>query len=307
MPRQIVECVPNFSEGRNPAVIDALARSILSVPGVALLDRQADVDHNRCVLTLAGAPAAVAEAAIRSVGKAAELINLTASRGVHPRVGAADVVPFVPVEGVSLADCVALAVYAAQEIWDRFRVPVYLYEAAARRPDRVNLADVRRGQFEALLAEMGTVPARAPDVGGPDCHPTAGATVVGARKFLIAFNINLATPDVSVARRIARTIRFSSGGLPFVKSIGLLLASRNLAQVSVNLTDFDETPVHVVYEAVRREAEKWGVGLAGAEIVGLVPRKAFEMSAEYFLRMENFSLDLILENRLEAALAEPRE
>jgi glutamate formiminotransferase len=255
------------------------------------------------VLTFVGPPAAVAEAALRGVEKAVELIDLTKHQGAHPRIGAADVVPFIPIEGVTLEECVRLAERVGGEIWSRLKVPVYLYEAAARRPERVNLENIRRGQFEALLKEMGTEPGRAPDIGEPVCHPTAGAVVLGARKFLIAYNVNLGTPDVELARRIARTIRFSSGGFRFVKSMGVMLGSRNLAQVSINLTDFEQTPLHLVFETVRREAERYGVPVVGSEIVGLIPRKAIEMAAEYFLRAENLSPQLVLENRIADAVA----
>jgi glutamate formiminotransferase len=301
MPRQLVECVPNFSEGRDIARIDAITRSIAAVPGVVLLDRESDADHNRSVLTFVGPPDAVAEAALRAVETAAALIDLTAHRGAHPRIGATDVVPFIPIEGVTLADCVELAHRVGRQIWSRLRIPVYFYEAAARQPWRVNLENIRRGQFEALLEEMPTIPERRPDVGEAACHPTAGATVVGARQFLIAYNINLGTADVAIAKRIARTIRFSSGGFPCVKAMGVLLASRNLAQVSMNLTDFERTPMHVVFEAVRREAERHGVEVVGSEIIGLVPKKALEMAAGYFLRIENFTPGLVLENRMAEA------
>ena len=303
MPRQIVECVPNFSEGRDAGKIDAIVQAALAVPEVVLLDREADADHNRSVLTFAGPPAAVADAAFRAVEKAVALIDLTVQQGAHPRIGAADVVPFVPIEGITLAECVQLAERLGGEIWSRLKVPVYLYEAAARRPERANLENIRRGQFEALLQEMGTVAARDPDIGDAVCHPTAGATVTGARKFLIAYNINLNTPDVAIAKRIARTIRFSSGGFRYVKAMGVMLTSRNLAQVSINLTDFEQTPMHVVFEAVRRESERYGVAVAGSEIVGLIPRKAIELSAEYFLRYENFRPELVLENRIASALS----
>ncbi|HEY1184203.1 MAG TPA: glutamate formimidoyltransferase [Bryobacteraceae bacterium] len=303
MSRQLVECVPNFSEGRNAAKMDAIVAAITAVPEVTLLDREADADHNRSVLTFVGPPAAVAEAALRGVEKAVELIDLTKHQGAHPRIGAADVVPFIPIEGVTLEECVRLAERVGGEIWSRLKVPVYLYEAAARRPERVNLENIRRGQFEALLKEMGTEPGRAPDIGEPVCHPTAGAVVLGARKFLIAYNVNLGTPDVELARRIARTIRFSSGGFRFVKSMGVMLGSRNLAQVSINLTDFEQTPLHLVFETVRREAERYGVPVVGSEIVGLIPRKAIEMAAEYFLRAENLSPQLVLENRIADAVA----
>ncbi len=303
MPRQLVECVPNFSEGRDAAKIDAIVQAILSVPEVVLLDRESDADHNRSVLTLVGPPAAVGDAAVRAVEKAVELIDLTKHQGAHPRIGAADVVPFIPIEGVTIEECVRLAERVGTEIWNRLKVPVYLYESAARRPERVNLENIRRGQFEALVAEMGAVPERAPDCGDPICHPTAGATVVGARKFLIAYNVNLGTSDLSIAKKIAKTIRFSSGGFRFVKSMGVMLASRNLAQVSINLTDFEQTPMHVVFETVRREAERYGVPVVGSEIVGLIPRKSIELSAEYFLRFENFRPELVLENRIAEALA----
>lgn len=295
---QLVECVPNFSEGRDVAKIDAIAETVRSVPDVVLLDREADADHNRSVLTFVGPPAAVADAAFRAVEKAVALIDLTKHQGAHPRIGAADVVPFIPIEGMTLEDCVKLAERVGNEIWNKLKVPVYFYEAAAKRPERVNLENIRRGQFEALLAEMATVPDRMPDCGEPVCHPTAGAVVVGARKFLIAYNINLGTTDVGIAKRIAKTIRFSSGGFRYVKSMGVTLASRNLAQVSINLTDFEQTPIHLVFETVRREAERYGVPVVGSEIVGLIPKKALEMSAEYFLRCENFKSDLVLENRV---------
>jgi len=302
MPRQLIECVPNFSEGRDAAKMDAIVGTILAVPEVALLDRESDSDHNRSVLTFVGPPSAVADAAFRAVEKAVELIDLTKHQGAHPRIGAADVVPFIPIEGVTLEDCVRLAERVGNEIWSRLHVPVYFYEAAAKTPDRVNLENIRRGQFEALVKEMATEPHRRPDCGDPVCHPTAGATVVGARKFLIAYNVNLGTPDVGIAKKIAKTIRFSTGGFRFVKSMGVTLASRNLAQVSINLTDFEQTPMHLVFETVRREAERYGVPVVGSEIVGLIPRKAIEMSADYFLRYENFRPELVLENRIAEAM-----
>jgi len=302
MPRQLVECVPNFSEGRDAAKMDAIVQAILTVPGVVLLDRESDTDHNRSVLTFVGPPAEVADAAFRGVEKAVELIDLTRHQGAHPRIGAADVVPFIPIEGVTLEECVRLAERLADQIWTRLRVPVYLYESAARQPTRVNLENIRRGQFEALVKEMGTVPERAPDVGDAACHPTAGATVVGARKFLIAYNVNLGTPDVAIAKKIAKNIRFSTGGFRFVKSMGVMLRTRNLAQVSINLTDFEQTPMHLVFETVKREAERWGVNVVGSEIVGLIPQKAIEMSADYFLRFENFRPELVLENRVAEAI-----
>ncbi len=302
MARQLVECVPNFSEGRDAATIDAIIAAILSVPDVVVLDRESDVDHNRCVITFVGPPDAVGQAAFRSVEKAVSLIDLTKHQGAHPRLGAADVVPFIPIEGVTVEDCLKIAERTAQEIWNKLKVPVYFYEAAAKQPGRVNLENIRRGQFEALVKEMGTVPARKPDVGDAVVHPTAGAVVVGVRKFLIAYNVNLGTPDVNIAKKIAKTVRFSNGGFRYVKAMGIMLEGRNQAQVSMNLTDFEQTSMHLVYETVRREAERYGVHVVGSEIVGLIPKKTLEMSAEYFLRFENFKPELVLENRMADAL-----
>ena len=300
--KRLIECVPNFSEGRDPAKVDALVHAMSGVPGVHVLDREMDADHNRCVITLAGEPEPVAEAALRGVGKALELIDMTQHAGAHPRVGATDVVPFIPVDGVTLEDCVALARRVGNEIWKRYRIPVFFYEAAAIRPERTNLENIRRGQLEGLREEIKKSHDRQPDVGDPKVHPTAGVTVVGARKFLIAYNVNLNTPDVGIANKIAKAIRFSSGGLRYVKSMGVELKARHLAQVSINLTDYEQTPMHRVYAIVKREAERYGVTPAGSEIVGLVPKKAIEMAADYFLQLENFSPAQVFENRLEAAL-----
>ncbi len=300
--KRLIECVPNFSEGRDPAKVDSIVGAMSSVPGVYVLDREMDADHNRCVVTIAGEPDAVAEAALLGTGKALELIDLTKHSGAHPRVGATDVVPFIPIEGVTIEDCVALARRVGHEIWQRYRIPVFFYEAAATRPDRVNLENVRRGQFEGLREEMKKNHARQPDVGEPKLHPTAGVTVVGARKFLIAYNVNLNTADISIANKIAKAIRFSSGGLRYVKSMGVELKARNLAQVSINLTDFEQTPMHRVYEMVKREAERYGAMPVGSEIVGLIPKKAIEMAADFFLQLENFSPAQVFENKLEAAL-----
>ncbi len=300
--KRLIECVPNFSEGRDAAKVDAIVSAISSVSGVYVLDREMDADHNRCVITLAGEPDSVAEAALRGVGKAMELIDLTKHTGAHPRVGATDVVPFIPIEGVTIEDCVALARRVGHEIWGRYRIPVFFYEAAAVRPNRVNLENIRRGQFEGLREEMKHNHDRQPDVGEPKLHPTAGVTVVGARKFLIAYNVNLNTSDVGIANKIAKAIRFSSGGLRYVKSMGVELKARNLAQVSINLTDFEQTPMHRVYEMVKREAERYGVVPVGSEIVGLIPKKAIEMAADFFLQLEGFSPSQVFENKLEAAL-----
>lgn len=299
---RLIECVPNFSEGRDHHKVDAIVSAMSAIPGVYVLDREMDADHNRSVITLAGEPQAVAEAALCGVGKAMELIDLNKHSGAHPRVGATDVVPFIPIEGVTIEDCVSLARRIGQEIWARYRIPVFFYEAAALRPDRVNLENVRRGQFEGLRKEMKHNHDRQPDVGEPKLHPTAGVTVVGARKFLIAYNVNLNTSDVAIANKIAKAIRFSSGGLRYVKSMGVELKARNLAQVSINLTDFEQTPMHRVYEMVKREAERYGVAPVGSEIVGLIPKKAIEMAADFFLQLENFSPSQVFENKLAAAL-----
>jgi glutamate formiminotransferase len=299
--KQLIECVPNFSEGRDAAKVDALVAAMSAVPGVSVLDREMDADHNRCVITLAGEPDAVAEGALRGVGRALELIDLTRHTGAHPRVGATDVVPFVPVDGVTIEDCVALARRVGREIWERYKIPVYFYEAAALRPQCTNLENIRKGQFEGLREEAPRNPDRAPDVGGPALHPTAGATVVGARKFLIAYNINLNTPDVEIAKKIAKAIRFSSGGLRYAKAMGVDLRARNLAQVSINMTDFEQTPLHRVFEMVEREAKRYGAMIVGSEIVGLVPQRALDMAADFYLQLENFSPAQVLENRLAAA------
>lgn len=296
----LIECVPNFSEGRDPEVVERIEAALQGVPGVSVLDRSLDPDHHRAVITAAGEPAAVAEAAVRAVGEAARWIDLNRHRGVHPRMGAADVVPLVPVAGLSLEECAALAHWVGEEIWRRHQVPVYFYGAAARRPGRTNLEDIRRGQFERLREEAPSNPERRPDVGGPGLHPTAGAVAVGARGFLIAYNVNLNTAEVEIARQIARRVRFSSGGFPHVKAMGVKLASRHLAQVSMNLTDFERTPLEELFAAIRQEAARLGAAVADCEVVGLIPRKAFQQAPEFFRRCANFRLDRILENRLES-------
>jgi glutamate formiminotransferase len=296
----LVECVPNFSEGRDKAKVDAIVDA-MKIDGVYLLDREMDADHNRCVITLVGEREPIQEAAILGVGKAAELIDLTKHQGAHPRMGASDVVPFIPIEGVTIEDCVAMARHVGAEIWKRYQIPVYLYEAAATTLERQNLENIRRGQFEGIRAEIATNPARKPDFGEPRVHPTAGATVVGARKFLIAYNVFLNTPDVEIAKKIAKAVRFSSGGMRFVKGAGFLV--RGMAQVSMNLTDFEQTPVHRVFEVVKREAARYGVMPVSSEIVGLIPKRALEQAAEWFLQVENFDSSLILENRLAAVMS----
>jgi glutamate formiminotransferase / formiminotetrahydrofolate cyclodeaminase len=296
----LVECVPNFSEGRDRAKVDAIVDA-MKVDGVYLLDRESDFDHNRSVITLVGEREAIQEAAIRGVGKAAELIDLNVHSGAHPRMGAADVVPFIPIDGVTIEDCVAMARHVGEEIWKRFQIPVYLYEAAATTAERQGLENVRRGQFEGIRAEIATSAARKPDFGEARVHPTAGVTAVGARKFLVAYNVFLNTADVEIAKKIAKAARASNGGLRFVKGAGFLV--RGMAQVSMNLTDFEQTPVHRVFEMVKREAARYGVNPVSSEIVGLIPKKALEAAAEWFLQVENFDSSLILENRLAAVMS----
>lgn len=287
---RLIETVPNFSEARDQSVIDSLAEVVRSTSGAMLLDRTSDFDHNRTVFTIAGEPEAVAEAGIRLAGEAAQRIDLTKHHGVHPRLGACDVLPFVPVNGVTLEECISIAHRAGEEIWRRYGVPVYFYEAAALRPERKKLEDVRRGEFEN--------PQLPPDVGNGKLHQTAGAAIVGARKFLIAYNINLNTADISIAKEIARKIRTSSGGLSHVKALGLDLKSRGIAQVSMNLTDFDVTPIDIVYRTVEDEAAVRNVSIAGSELIGLIPQRALPSMD---VRWENFDATKILENRLAAA------
>jgi glutamate formiminotransferase len=284
----VMESVPNFSEGRDRAIVDALADAIRSVPGVALLDSTMDADHNRSVLTFAGRPDAVAEASFLAAAVAVENIDLRKHSGVHPRIGALDVLPFVPVAGITIDECAACVTAVAQRIWDSLRVPAYLYESAARRAALRDLSALRRA--------AGHEP---PDIGGPDLHPSAGAIAAGARPFLIAFNVDLDTSDVSAARTIARLVRASSGGLPAVKALGLYLPSRGVPQVSMNLVDFERTPIHVAYEAVCREAERLGIVVSGTEFIGLVPRRAYEVSVG---RVPGLEESLVFESRLGASL-----
>ena len=305
----IVECVPNFSEGGDRDKVESIVRA-MRVEGVHLLDYSLDADHNRSVVTIAGVPEAVVEAAIRGAGAAARLIDLTRQSGVHPRIGAADVIPFVPVSGVSLAQCAMLARQAGMGIWRRFGVPVYFYEAAAGRPDRVNLEDVRRGQFEGLLRESARDTTRHPDVGGPELHATAGASAVGARKFLIAYNIYLApggnggAADVSLARAIAKEVRDAGGGMLGVKALGVMANGR--AQVSMNITDFQRTPVTRLHTAVRDIAERHGAAIAEGEIIGLIPEDAYEPNADWLRQTVQFDPEeKVLERRLQHPLEWP--
>ena len=294
----LVECVPNFSEGRKPEVISALIESIAAVESACVLDMHIDPDHNRSVITFVASPHHIVDAAFNAVSRATQLIDMRTHQGVHPRLGATDVLPFVPVSGVTLSDCAALAHQAGERIATELSIPVYFYESAALSPSRKNLEDVRRGALELLREQIATEPARAPDKGPLQVHETAGAIAIGARPFLIAFNINLATKDVSIARSIARVIRARSGGLPFLKALGFELSSRGLAQVSMNLVNYEQTGMTAAYKAVRREADRLGVEIAGTEIVGLIPQAALDRDAEYFEKLENFSEDKILENRL---------
>jgi len=294
----LVECVPNFSEGRKTETVERLADAITSVPTACVLDRHIDPDHNRSVITFVAAPEMVVEAAFRAVKLASELINMREHRGVHPRLGATDVLPFIPISGVSLEDCVTLAHSAGERIARELAIPVFFYERAALKPDRVNLEDVRRGALELLREQIAVNPGRAPDLGPLRVHESAGAIAVGARPFLIAFNVNLNTRDVSVAKAIARVVRARQGGLPFVKALGFELATRGLVQVSMNLVNYEVTGMAQAYDAVKVEAAHLGVDIHSTEIVGLVPEKALDRDAEYFKKLENLTADKILENRL---------
>jgi len=294
----LVECVPNFSEGRKTETVQRLAEAIQSVETACVLDTHIDPDHNRSVITFVAAPDFIVEAAVRAVALAARLIDMRSHSGVHPRLGATDVLPFVPIRGVSMDDCVTLAHEAGRRIAGELSIPVFFYERAATKPERVNLEDVRRGALELLREQIAVDPNRVPDAGPLVVHETAGAIAVGARPFLIAFNINLKTNDLSIARTIARTVRARHGGLPFLKALGFALASRGLVQVSMNIVNYEVTGLSQAYEAVRREAELLGAEIVSTEIVGLVPEKALDKSAEYFQKLEDFSDDKILEHRL---------
>ena len=295
---RLIECVPNFSEGRRREVVEDLIQTIAAVPGATWLDSEMDADHNRSVLTFAGEPAAVMEAAFRAVKRAAELIDLNHHTGQHPRMGATDVVPFVPIEGVTLEDCAEFARQTGQRIGEALGIPVFLYEAAASRPERTNLADVRRGEFEGLRERIGRDASHAPDFGPARIHPSAGATAVGARRFLVAFNANLNTGDVRVAKAIAATIREQSGGLKHVRALGFSIEGGRRAQVSMNLVNTQATPIHRVLALVRDEAARRGAAISGCEVVGLVPEYALLDAAEATLQLEGFRRDQVLELRL---------
>ena len=292
---QLIECIPNFSEALRPEVIDQIVAAIQSVSEVKLLDRSSDLDHNRTVLTFAGSPAGVEEAAFRAIKTAAELIDLDAHTGEHPRIGATDVVPFVPLNGATMDDCIAIAKRLGERVGNELNIPVYLYEAVATRPERANLENIRRGQYEGLKTEIESDPNRKPDF-GPSQLGAAGATVIGARNPLIAFNVYLTTDDVSIAKKIAKAVRQSTGGLRYVKGLGLLVDGR--AQVSMNLTNFHETPIARVVEFIRREAQRYGVGIHHSELVGLIPQEALVDAAVWYTQLDQFSPEQILETRL---------
>jgi len=294
--------VPNFSEGRRPEVVQALAAALTSVPGAALLDSTMDPAHNRCVISVAGDPKAVSKGIITAVGKAVELIDLRHHEGQHPRMGATDVIPLIPISGITMEECVALSVEVAEKIAERYGIPIYLYEQSARIPERRDLAVVRRGEFEGIRAEIETDPRRKPDFGPCKVHPSAGATAVGARYTLIAFNVYLQTADKKVAQAIAKEVRFSSGGLQHVKALGFQIGHRKQVQVSMNLINYEETPIFKAFDRVRAEAECFGVSVASSEIVGLVPQAALDACAVHYLKLEGFSYNQILENRLKAML-----
>jgi glutamate formiminotransferase/formiminotetrahydrofolate cyclodeaminase len=296
---RIVECVPNFSEGRDRALVEALVAAASSVQGVVLLDSEMDPDHHRSVITFAGDPDAVVEAAFRAFQLATERIDLTKHEGQHPRMGATDVVPFVPIDGITLEECAELARRLGRRVGAELKVPVFLYEAARTRPERENLADVRRGEFEGLRELIGKQDDRTPDFGPNAIHPTAGAVAIGARRPLVAFNANLATADVAVAKRIAKAIRFGDGGLRYVKALGFSIREGRQAQVSMNLVNTDGTPIHRVLALIDDEARRWGTHVTGCEVVGLVPQAALLDAAEHHLRLENFRRDQVLEIRMQ--------
>lgn len=295
---RVVECVPNFSEGRRKDVIDAIANAIRSTPNITLLDVEHNADHNRSVITFVGEPEDVKKAALAGAGKAVELIDLTHHKGEHPRMGAVDVVPFVPISGVTMEECVRLANEFGRELSEKYQVPVFLYEEAATRPDRQNLADVRAGEFEGLREKIGKDPNKKPDFGPERIHSTAGATAVGAREVLIAYNVNLDTNDVSIARKVAHQLRARDGGLAYVKALGFELKERGIVQVSMNMTNYRKSQLFKAYELVKLFSERYGVPVVGSEIVGLVPMDALVDSAEFYLRIENFTPEQVLEKKL---------
>lgn len=284
---KLIECIPNFSEGRDQAVIQGLTDVAKSVPGVSLFDVQSDESHNRCVYTLVGSPEGIEEVAFLLTKKAMETIDMTKHQGAHPRMGATDVIPFVPTMDVTVEECVEMSKRVAQRIWDELKIPSFLYEDSASSPDRVNLAAVRRGQFEGMPEKL-KQPEWAPDYGNREIHPTAGITAIGARMPLVAFNVNLDTDNVEIAKAIAKIVRGSSGGFKYCKGLGVMIEERNIAQVTMNMVNYEGTPLYRVFEVIKMEAARWGVRVLGTEIVGLTPAKALVDAAEYYLQIENF-------------------
>jgi glutamate formiminotransferase len=304
--RKIIECIPNFSEGRRVEVIDQIVAAIRAIPGATLLDQESDPNHNRSVVTFVASPNRAVDAAIAGARKAAELIDLNKHSGEHPRMGATDVIPFVPISGVTMDECVSLARECGERMWNELQIPVYLYEKAAARPECENLATIRKGQFEGIRDEIGTNAVRRPDFGERRVHPTAGITAVGARPALIAYNVNLGTADVEIANKIARAVRHQTGGLRYVKALGFELKDRGIVQVSMNMVNHEGTPLFRVFEMIKREAERYGVPVLGSQIVGLIPQGALNAVADFYLQLEDFSAEQILEHRLDSALGDDR-
>jgi len=302
--KRIVECIPNYSEGRRTEILDQIVAAIQSVPGAVLLDRESDPDHNRSVVTFVAEADRVVEAAVRASRQAADLIDLNIHKGEHPRMGATDVIPFVPVSGVTMEDCVQLARHCGERLWKELGIPVYLYEKAATRLDRENLAAIRKGQFEGIREDIQHNPDRHPDFGEPRVHPTAGITAVGARPPLIAYNVNLGTSNIEIANKIARAVRHQNGGLRYVKALGFELKDRGIVQVSMNMVNYQGTPLFRAFELIKREAERFGVPVLGSEIVGLVPQEALNQVADFYLQLEGFNQNQVLEHRLQAAIGE---
>jgi len=302
--RSIVECIPNFSEGRRSDVVDQIVAAIRTVPGTVLLDRESDPNHNRSVVTFVAPADRVVTAAVAGAKKAAELIDLNKHSGEHPRMGSTDVIPFVPISGITMEDCIAIARSCGERLWSELGIPVYLYEKAATRPERENLAAVRKGQFEGIRDEITSSEARRPDFGEPRVHATAGITAVGARPALIAYNVNLGTGNVQIAKKIANAVRHQSGGFRYVKALGFELKDRGIVQVSMNMVNFEGTALFRAFELIKREAQRYGVPVIGSEIVGLVPQRALNAVADFYLQLENFSENQILEHRLAEAIEE---
>jgi len=295
--QQVVGCVPNFSEGRRPEVVREIVAAIEAVSGIRVLDYSSDTSHNRTVVTFVGTPEACEEAAFAGIARACDLIDMEKHHGEHPRLGATDVVPFIPISGVTMEECVEIARRVGQRVGEELEIPVYLYEEAATRPERRNLADVRRGEYEGLKESIGT-PERAPDFGPARVHPTAGATIIGARMPLVAFNVNLGTSDIGIAKKIARAVRESSGGLANVKALGVMLEDRQIAQVSMNLVNYVKTPIPRVMEMVRREADRYGVSVVESELIGLMPMDAVLDTAAYYLQLPKLEQSQIIEARV---------